>query len=292
MWVNESNGRWICYKCGEKGSIEGLIAAVEGISVPEARKLVKSGVADPILDPRMSASKPTPPAYSVGNFSLPAEFVPVYNRETGIWRIPKFLRKRGISPRLAMAWGLGFCETGEWAGRLICPVTTYGKLAFFTGRSMFSSKPKWRHSDGAKKSEAVYGLDAILGQSEVILVEGPFDVLALHQKGFPGVCCFGTMMSASQEALIRRAGVKKITLMLDADPAGYKALLPLVVGSLRGKFDLRLAVLPDGKDPDELSGPELSNVLAGPVEATLGAVDRLLTVFPGRKPPPREAGNG
>lgn len=277
LWVNESKGRWICYKCGEKGSIEGLVARVEGVSLSEARRVVASADSEPLPDPRLSIVRPTPATYLAADFSLPPEFVPVYNRITRTWRIPEFLRKRGISPRIAMAWGLGFCGSGEAAGRLICPVTTYGKLVFYTGRLMFPGTPKWWHPPNAKKSEAVYGLDAILGQSEAILVEGPFDVLALHQRGLPGICCFGTVMSASQEALICRAGVKKLILMLDADPAGRKALLPMVVGALRGKFDLRLVILPDGKDPDDLSTSALTDALAGQVEATLGVVDRLLT---------------
>jgi DNA primase len=93
----------------------------------------------------------------------------------------------------------------------------------------------------------------------VIVAEGYFDVIALHQAGFKGaVAPMGTALTESQIAMLWRmipTEMKEPVLCFDGDNAGRKAaqraaerILPLLSAGQSARF----AFLPDGEDPDTL----------------------------------------
>src|SRR5690606_28726233 len=104
----------------------------------------------------------------------------------------------------------------------------------------------------------------------LVVVEGYMDVIALFQSGFEeAVAPLGTALTLEQMRLLWRVTAEPV-LCFDGDQAGLKAAwraaelaLPLVAP---GK-SLRFALLPDGKDPDDLirqGGAEaFGDVLAG-----------------------------
>ena len=63
-------------------------------------------------------------------------------------------------------------------------------------------------------------------KGRVILVEGIFDVLNLHDKGLPNtVCCFGTRnISVEKLSLLKMMGVDGIDILFDPDIAGQEAV--------------------------------------------------------------------
>jgi DNA primase len=96
----------------------------------------------------------------------------------------------------------------------------------------------------------------------VIAVEGYMDVIALAQAGFPqAVAPLGTALTEDQLDLLWRMSPEPI-LCFDGDNAGIKAAhraIDLALPVLKPGFSLRFAVLPEGKDPDDLvksSGPQ------------------------------------
>jgi DNA primase len=119
-----------------------------------------------------------------------------------------------------------------------------------------------------RKGDHLYGLhaarDAIRKRRQVIIVEGNFDVIALHQSGFDHcVAPMGTALTESQARLLSRLLGEDghVVLMLDGDRAGRAATLKDIFlfteASLRnmatltsGNLDVRIARLPDGEDPD------------------------------------------
>ncbi len=93
----------------------------------------------------------------------------------------------------------------------------------------------------------------------IIVAEGYFDVIALHQAGFKGaVAPMGTALTESQIALLWKmipAEIKEPVLCFDGDNAGRKAalralerFLPLLAAGQSAK----IAFLPEGEDPDSL----------------------------------------
>ena len=112
------------------------------------------------------------------------------------------------------------------------------------------------------KKENLYGLhaalDAIRRSGTAILVEGNFDVMALHEAGIEeAVAPMGTALTVEQIKLLSRAA-KRIVVIFDGDNAGSRAAekaVPLAVEAglffAEADADGRVAEMPAGMDPDE-----------------------------------------
>ncbi len=104
-----------------------------------------------------------------------------------------------------------------------------------------------------KKSENLFGINFAKSHcaERIILVEGNMDVISLHQAGFCNtVAPLGTAFTSEQANLISRY-TKEIVLMLDADAAGQKAIKRASKLLENTGLNVRVVVIPDGKDPDE-----------------------------------------
>ena len=91
-----------------------------------------------------------------------------------------------------------------------------------------------------------------------VLVEGYFDVIAVHQAGWPtSVAPCGTQLTKSQVRLLRQR-TDQIILCLDSDVAGQKAAAKALELLLAEGFGVRAVILPHN-DPDTMlqkEGPE------------------------------------
>ena len=149
--------------------------------------------------------------------------------------------------------------------RLMIPIRdAQGRVIGFGGRALGDEKPKYLNSPDTElfdKGKTLYGLDlakgAIAKQDRAIVVEGYFDVIALHAAGFAhAVAALGTALNAAQvRQLLRYTESKQVVLNFDADAAGVKAA-QRAIGEVedmayRGDVQLRVLNIPDGKDPDE-----------------------------------------
>ncbi|MFM7425646.1 MAG: DNA primase [Elainella sp.] len=149
--------------------------------------------------------------------------------------------------------------------RLIIPIhDLQGRVIGFGGRALGNEQPKYLNSPETElfdKGRTLYALDraraAIAKQDRAIVVEGYFDVIALHAAGITNaVASLGTALSAFQvRQLLRYTESKQIVLNFDADAAGTKAAERAIgeVAELayQGEVKLRVLNLPQGKDPDE-----------------------------------------
>ncbi len=149
--------------------------------------------------------------------------------------------------------------------RLMIPIhDLQGRVVGFGGRTLGDEQPKYLNSPETElfdKGKLLFGLDkaraAIAQQDQAVVVEGYFDVIALHNAGITNaVASMGTALSLMQmKQLLRYTESKRIVLNFDADRAGNQAAERAVteVESLayRGDIQLRVLNIPDGKDPDE-----------------------------------------
>ncbi|QQE66782.1 DNA primase [Leptolyngbya sp. BL0902] len=149
--------------------------------------------------------------------------------------------------------------------RLMIPIRdAQSRVIGFGGRSLGDEKPKYLNSPDTElfdKGKTLYGLDlaraAIAKQDRAIVVEGYFDVIALHAAGIENaVAALGTAINAAQvRQVLRYTESKQVLLNFDADAAGVKAA-QRAIGEVeemayRGDVQLRVLNIPDGKDPDE-----------------------------------------
>jgi len=147
--------------------------------------------------------------------------------------------------------------------RLIIPIhDLQGRVVGFGGRALDDEQPKYLNSPETElfdKGRILFGLDkarqAIAKQDQAIVVEGYFDVIALHAAGITNVVAsMGTAFSAQQvRQLLRYTESKRIVLNFDADRAGNQAAERAIgeVETLAYQGELRVLNIPDGKDPDE-----------------------------------------
>ena len=145
-------------------------------------------------------------------------------------------------------------------GRLIIPIRSpEGRTIAFGGRLLEGSEgPKYlnsRESALYRKSETLYGLD--LGREEIrkrrsaVLVEGYFDCIGLHMSGAKNaVALCSTALTAGHLSALQRAEAKELVLLLDGDEAGRAAVERLAGPLLAGGASTKVALLPDGEDPD------------------------------------------
>ena len=149
--------------------------------------------------------------------------------------------------------------------RLMIPILDLqGRVIAFGGRTLSDEQPKYLNSPETElfdKGNTLYGLDkaraTIAKQDQAVVVEGYFDVIALHAgKITNAVASLGTALSIGQvRQLLRYTESKRIIFNFDADRAGVQAAERAIgeVASLayQGEVQLRVLNIPDGKDPDD-----------------------------------------
>ncbi|MDF1564674.1 MAG: DNA primase [Deltaproteobacteria bacterium] len=148
----------------------------------------------------------------------------------------------------------------RFQGRLMVPIrTTDGKTVAFGARVVEGDHPaKYLNSAESPvyhKSEVLFGMDlargAIRRAGAAVLVEGYFDVIALHQEGVErAVASCGTALTPQHGRTIQRLGAD-LHLVFDGDAAGEQAVVRAhdVVAQTEGLLT-RVVRLPAGDDPD------------------------------------------
>jgi DNA primase len=136
-----------------------------------------------------------------------------------------------------------------------------GRVRGVIVRATDGTEPKYLYTLGLKR-DAPFNLDRARGRSELIVVEGYLDALAVRERaGLVNVIALGdTSLSETKLDQAVKYGAKAFVLALDNDKAGADGTERAL--ELLRKRDLRAYVLtlPDGtKDPDEFikaNGPE------------------------------------
>ena len=196
------------------------------------------------------------------------------------------LAKEGVTEAELVAAGLalprqnapGFYD--RFRGRLLFPIRDLqGRVVAFGGRAMGGEEPKYLNSPETTlyvKGQMLYALDVaregMRQKNRAIVVEGYLDCLMAHQHGFTEtVAALGTAFTPAQLGLLRRYA-DEVVSVFDADAAGQKAtgrleeMLTDVMDlrnlgwavSRTGSFEkadyfpIKVALLPEGHDPDSL----------------------------------------
>jgi DNA primase len=154
--------------------------------------------------------------------------------------------------------GDGYYDT--FRGRVMIPIRSpEGRVIAFGGRLLEGDDgPKYLNSKENRlynKSETLYATDQarddIRKKKSAVLCEGYFDAIGMHQAGVRNaVALCSTALTPGHLALLGRLEAKELVLLLDGDEAGRKAVERLAGPLLAGGVNCRVAVLPEGEDPD------------------------------------------
>jgi len=144
--------------------------------------------------------------------------------------------------------------------RLMVPLLAPGGAVLgFGARTLGDDPPKYLNSPESAvyhKSQYLFALEQarrhVSAEGEVIVVEGYFDAIALHQAGLRNtVATSGTALTPDHARQLRRLA-RGVALTFDGDAAGQEAMLRSLGVLLAEGLDVAVVDLPAGDDPDTL----------------------------------------
>ncbi len=179
-----------------------------------------------------------------------------------------YLTERGLTNETSEKFGFGFFSgKGTMHDRIVIPIhNMMGELVAYAGRVIDESEPRYKFPAGFHKSLELFNLHRVRGELSVVLVEGFFDCMKVTQAGFACVALMGSTMSKAQEHLLAEK-FAHVIVMLDGDDVGRRAAIEIGDRLQRAVFHVQVVELPDGVQPDQLSGNELHGLLDGLAEA-------------------------
>ncbi|OGP94170.1 MAG: hypothetical protein A2157_16130, partial [Deltaproteobacteria bacterium RBG_16_47_11] len=173
------------------------------------------------------------------------------------------LREKKVSLDLARELGLIFPKKREgwydaFRGRVLFPIfDLHQRVVGFGGRLIRAGEPKYLNSPESSiyhKGEILYGLLMAKGyipeKECVIIAEGYFDLLTLHQFGLKhSVATLGTALTAHHVRILKRY-TKHLITVFDSDEAGIQASLRVLPLFLEEEIEGKTVLLPEDEDPD------------------------------------------
>ena len=146
---------------------------------------------------------------------LPNEFKPLWKGNVSIIKKHAlvYLKNRGINMVDIIRYGMGYCEEGLYANRIIVPsYSSDGNLNYFVGRDIYGGGFKYKNPPVSKD---VIGFDLFINWNEpIVLCEGVFDAIAIRRNAIP---LFGKTIPKSLMKKIYEKQVKQIYILLDSD---------------------------------------------------------------------------
>lgn len=179
--------------------------------------------------------------------------------------LTKYLRKKGYDEKLLETSGLLVrgTRTGydRFRGRIMFTLKDHrGNVAGFSGRVLDPDIKEAKYINTSEtpaysKSNMLFGLDvtknAIQAANEAIIMEGELDVISSFQEGVSNVVAIkGSALTEGHVNLLKRF-TERLLFCLDSDLAGDAASRRGIEIADRAGLDMRIIVLPQGKDPDE-----------------------------------------
>jgi len=162
-----------------------------------------------------------------------------------------YLNGRGITDDMIERYGIGFCDNGDHAGRIVIPsYNKKGELNYYIARSWDPmSRAKYKNPE-AEKDKIIFWENLIDWNKDIFLVEGAFDGLFLNNA----IPMLGQHMSELLFETIYINAKSNIIICLDADAwqNAVKLYHELNGGELWGR--IKLVKLPDNKDIADLRG--------------------------------------
>ncbi len=159
-----------------------------------------------------------------------------------------------------------------------------------------SPTPKYVNSPESpiyKKRETVFGLfqarQHVRLAEHAVVVEGNFDVLGLHARGIKhAVAPLGTAFTEEQAAQLKRFA-PTVVFLFDGDRAGREAVNKSREPCQRASLHAKVAVLPEGTDPDELARRDGPAAVERCLAAARGMLEHLIATALDDLPPASDA---
>ena len=207
--------------------------------------------------------------------------------------LTRHLRDQGIADKDIIEAGLAVQPEGRsdlidrFRDRVMFPIKdSRDRIIAFGGRALEASVPaKYLNSPETPlfhKGRVLYNFakarHSAFDTKTLLVVEGYMDVIGLARGGFNNaVASLGTAVTEEQISLLWRL-VEEPVLCLDGDEAGLRAAYRVIdraLPLLKPGYSLRFAVLPQGKDPDDLVREGGAEAFNNVLERAISLIDML-----------------
>jgi DNA primase len=167
-----------------------------------------------------------------------------------------FLLKRGLSYRTIRMYNLHYAEDGKYRDRVIIPsYDGKGQINFFVARSIYDATDvtKYVHPQTAKE-DIIFNELLVTWERPIVLVEGPFDAIAVNRNAVP---LLGSALSEKSALFKQIMNAKpEVILMLDNDSPGQAGTVK--AGRILTDWGITTSIAAySTKDPGELSRKEI-----------------------------------
>ena len=233
----EGHNPWECWVCQTRGRT--IRSLLRQLKTPRAQ-------AADILKYLPKGSEVEYKGLSI--IELPKEYQPLYQASsTSVIAnlVKKYLYERGLTDNDFIKYGIGYCTSGEYGGRVVIPsYSESGSLNFFVARSYDGNYFKYKNPEASK--DIIFFESLINWNAPIILCEGVFDAIAIRRNAVP---ILGKSLSKSLYKKLITSNVKEIYIALDTD-ARDRALE--IAEDLLNQGKMVYMVDLPGKDPSEM----------------------------------------
>jgi len=243
--VNVDKAVYHCWSCGDSEGTHGPLGKLfDKYGNKKHKKLYN------VLKPEtvVKRERPKKTLKLPDAFTLFKDSSPVYPVRR---QAMNYLKSRGITDEMIEKFGIGFCDKGDHAGRIVIPsYNTNGVLNYYIARSWNPmSRAKYKNPE-AEKDKIIFWENLIDWNKDIFLVEGAFDGLFLENS----IPMLGKHMSELLFETLYMKAKGNITICLDADAIknAIKLYHELNGGEMWGR--IKLIKLPDDKDIADLRG--------------------------------------
>jgi DNA primase len=293
--VETEKNIWNCFsECKHGGNTLDFIAKMEGIQIHDAALKACEWFGISVDEVKTNGAKAQEPEETPSP-SAKAESKPVlngsrpqgqpednapneplkFNLNNKLQREHPYLtQERGLTLETIIDFGLGYFtgDKGLMVGRAVIPILNVkNELVAYAGR--WPGEPpegteKYKLPPNFKKLLEVFNLHRAMREPEeqpLVIVEGFFDVIKLHQLGCrKSVALMGWFMSPQQEELIRQhVKASHIIVMLDENKAAQDAR-EQIAGRLAKFAFVKVHVFDEPEmQPEHLSREALEKIVGG-----------------------------
>ncbi len=245
MEVNYIDNVYKCWSCGDSEGTHGALGRIfDKYGNKKQKKLYN------VLKPEtvVKREKKKKTMKLPEGFTLFKDSSPVYPVRR---QAMNYLKNRGITDEMIEKFGIGFCDKGDHAGRIVIPsYNTKGELNYYIARSWNPmSRAKYKNPE-AEKDKIIFWENLIDWKKDVYLVEGAFDGLFLDNP----IPMLGKHMSELLFETIYKNAKANVIICLDGDAwqNAVKLYHELNGGELYQK--IKILKLPMDQDVCDLKG--------------------------------------
>lgn len=245
--IDKNNGMFICFSCGEAGSVIDMVMHSTGRNYFEAMRMINS------RRDTMDIEKEVDNAIDAST-ELPAFDIDIIKRlhESLLNndRAKNYFASRKINDDSINKYMLGYSEKQDM---VVVPVHSVDGICLgFVARSIEGKA--FKNSTGLPKSKTLFNINNVK-RKKLVVVESSFDVIRLSQLNIPAVATLGATVSKSQISLLQTYA-SGIIICPDNDNAG-QGMIDKIINNISNK-QIDIIKLNKGKDIGDLTDLEIS----------------------------------